>query len=96
MVEDPLGWPGQTKNWFLTRAMLRLADAALVVTLGIFVLPSSPMFGQTVPTVVGVPTGMVVPVIGFTGIVTGWAWIRMIARGDPEPESNDRFWISRM
>ena len=90
-----------TDRWIITRAMLRIADTALLVITWIVVqavfFPSQ-FFGGAYyqpATVWGVPSGMITYAVGVTGVVNGWLWIRRIARGEPEPESNDRFWWSR-
>lgn len=88
----------QSERWTTTRAMMRVADLAVVFP--IFVALSAPTFfggGMHEATVgpLGVPWGVVVAAIGYVGAVTGWIWIRGIARGEPEPEANDRFWWSR-
>jgi hypothetical protein len=52
-------------------------------------------FSVPVPSVAGVPATLIIAAVACSGIGLGWIWIRRIARGAPEPESNDRFWRSR-
>jgi hypothetical protein len=88
----------QSERWTTTQTMMRLAD--LAVFLPAFIVLSPPTyFGGPMHEVAagpfGVPWGAVMLAIGFVGVVTGWIWIRLIARGEPEPAANDRFWWSR-
>jgi hypothetical protein len=87
-----------SERWATTRAMMRIADVALLLPV-FFALAAPQPFGgpiqEATPGPIGVPWGVAVVAIGFVGIVTGWIWIRRIARGEPEPEANDRFWWSR-
>ena len=41
------------------------------------------------------PVALAIVALGYAGLIVGWVWIRRIARGDPEPEANDRHWLSR-
>jgi hypothetical protein len=52
-------------------------------------------FSVALPSVAGLPARIIIAAVACSGIVVGWIWIRRIARGEPEPESNDRFWRSR-
>jgi hypothetical protein len=87
-------------RWLITRAIMRIADIALLLPVFVFVaapvqfgggLHAEParLFGV-------VPAGTAVLAVGYAGIVVGWVWIRRVARGDPEPEANDRHWVSRI
>lgn len=90
-----------TDRWIITRTMLRIADAALLIVIWLVVqtvfFPTS--FGggpnDQVATVWGVPSAVIAFTVGIVGVVIGWLWIHRIARGEPEPEANDRFWWSR-
>lgn len=93
-------WP--TNRWFVTRLMLRIADAAMLVVTwllvqAVFFAPTlfgGDMNGQAA-NVGGIPSGIILEAFGVAGVVIGWVWIHRIARGEPEPEANDRFWWSR-
>ena len=88
----------QSERWTTTRAMMRVADLAVVFPVFVALAAPQPFGGpvhEAMAGPLGVPWGMVVVAIGYVGAVTGWIWIRLIARGEPEPEANDRFWWSR-
>jgi len=92
-------WP--TNRWFVTQLMLRIADAALLIVVWLVVLtvffPPTLSGGPNdyAANIWGIPSGIIVEAVGVAGAVIGWVWIRRIARGEPEPEANDRFWWSR-
>jgi hypothetical protein len=87
-------------RWLITRAIMRIADVALLLPVFIFVAAPVHFGGglhhdEPARLFDVVPAGTALLVAGYTGIVVGWVWIRRIARGDPEPEANDRHWLSR-
>jgi hypothetical protein len=87
----------------LFQLILRISDVALIFAVWMFAQMTffrptyfgGPMFDPPVRTFAGLPVGQLLFWLGVSGIVVGWIWIRRIARGEPEPESNDRFWRSR-
>jgi len=92
--------PGVPRDrWLFTQAAKRLSDLALGVVILLFVMPQQsfgpPFDPVSGPSIFGIPTGTLVPAVGVAGLVGGWIWIRLIARGEPVPEANDRFWRSR-
>jgi hypothetical protein len=92
------GPAGQGNHWFFVQVAKRLSDLALglVLLVGAMVLVTGPGLEFTQPTTfLGIPSDMVPLVVGVAGLVIGWVWIRRIARGEPVPEANDRFWRSR-
>jgi hypothetical protein len=95
-----LSHPWEPEDRFLfTSVAKRLADAALGMVLLIgfqFGQPrSSPMWVPPPSVIIGIPVGDLVFFAGAVMVAIGWIWIRLIARGNPEPEANDRFWWSR-
>jgi hypothetical protein len=95
-----LSHPWEPEDRFLfTFVAKRLADAAVGMVLLIGFQLGQPRFGGPigyVPSLVlGIPVGHLVFFAGAAVIAIGWIWIRLIARGEPEPEANDRFWWSR-
>lgn len=91
------GVPGD--RWLFTQWAKRLSDLALGVVILLFVMPRQsfgpPFDPASGPSILGIPTGTLVLAVGVAGLVGGWTWIRLIARGEPVPEANDRFWRSR-
>ncbi len=84
-------------RWSITRAIMWFANAALL--LPIFLTLTAPTFGggwgEPSPAILGLSGSVALATVAYVGIVVGWIWIRLIYRGDPEPEANDRFWWSR-
>jgi len=78
---------------------MRIADTTLLVGLFVVYQAFQLTFGGPLlsasPTIAGIPAGIALTLVAFFGILVGWVWIRRIARGDPEPEANDRHWLSR-
>lgn len=92
--------PGARGNhWLFVQAAKRLSDVVLgLVLLGIVMSQfAGPGFGgfSKPATFLGIPFDVFVLAVGVAGLVIGWVWIRIVARGEPVPESNDRFWRSR-
>jgi hypothetical protein len=80
-------------RWLITRVELRIADLAMLV-IPVMLMASPTNFGGTpAPGELNLSTAMLA--LGEVAIALGWLWIRRIARGEPEPEANDRFWRSR-
>ena len=85
-------------RYVFTSVAKRLADVAVGIVLFIgFQLggPTSRPMWDPSPSVLGIPIGHLVFFAGAAMVAIGWIWIRLIARGKPEPEANDRFWWSR-
>lgn len=86
-------------RWLLMQVAKRLSDLALGVVIFLFVTAQQPFgdafVGGTGPSIFGIPAWSLVLAVGIAGLVGGWIWIRLIARGEPVPEANDRFWRSR-
>ncbi len=89
----------RSHRWLFTQLAKRLSDLALGVVIFLFVMAPQPLGGNfgggTGTSIFGIPTGILVLAVGLAGLVGGWIWIRLIARGEPVPEANDRFWRSR-
>jgi hypothetical protein len=89
---------GPTRGWLITRTIMRISDVALLLAIWLVVgalTGADAAFSVPVPSVAGVPATLITAAVACSGIGLGWIWIRLIARGAPEPESNDRFWRSR-
>jgi hypothetical protein len=89
---------GPTRSWLITRTIMRISDGALLVAIWLMVSAwtgADETFSDALPSVAGPPARIIIAAVACSGIVVGWIWIRRIARGEPEPESNDRFWRSR-
>lgn len=86
-------------RWLLMQLAKRLSDLAIGFAIFVFVMApqslSEPFSGGSSASIFGIPTGILVLAVGVAGLVGGWIWIRLIARGEPVPEANDRFWRSR-
>lgn len=93
--------PGMSRShrWLFTQLAKRLSDLAIGFVVFVFVMApqplSEPFSGGSSASIFGVPMGLLVLAVGVAGLVGGWIWIRLIARGEPVPEANDRFWRSR-
>lgn len=89
---------GPTRGWLVTRTIMRISDVALLLVIWLVATMWSGAdvsIGDDSPSVAGVPARIVLAAIAGCATVVGWVWIRRIASGEPEPESNDRFWRSR-
>jgi hypothetical protein len=87
-----------TRGWLITRTIMGISDVALLLAIWLMVSAwtgADAGFSVLVPSVAGLPARIIIAAVACSGIVVGWIWIRRIARGEPEPESNDRFWRSR-
>ena len=89
----------RSHRWLFTQLAKRLSDLAIGIVIFLFVMApqplSEPFSGGSVASIFGTPTGTLVLAVGIVGLVGGWIWIRLIARGERVPEANDRFWRSR-
>jgi hypothetical protein len=77
---------------------MRFADITLLLMLAWpFMAPNfgGGMDHAAQSAILGVPPAVLLYVVGVLGIAIGCGWIHRIARGEPQPEANDRFWWSR-
>ena len=81
-------------GWFATRGMLRLADASVIAVVVLLLMPVDPGWGGE-PSMVGLPSRIVLLVLALSIALIGATWMHRIARESSEPEAFDQHWWSR-